>query len=276
LHDSPEIGRFDRVVILDWVRQGPIREGSINFISQLLKGTGCFHEITKDSAKRPGGTVRSCNTVRESAATQWNCNLLLTLRPHLSVDIVHHEAALLGILDRYYCSFWSRLCASHPHHTEVDDIDSIITTSCLRVQTLTRCASTRNPTYDTLASGTWSNVELNVGVIWICMPAFRRFLAYTLPSCFVSKRDRISLHDKASKAQRQSSNGNKGNKKKGTLPDSLFQTTIMKTVDTRVFSIKPEDDELQLVEMVAERATASSSCSVRGHTGAEVSYKAQH
>ena len=86
----------------------------------------------------------------------------------------------------------------------------------------------------------------------------------------------MSLHDKASKPQGQSSSGNKGSKKKSTLPDSLFQTTIMKTVDTRVGSIKPEDDELQLVEMGAERATASSSCSVRGQTEAEVNYKAQH
>jgi hypothetical protein len=144
------------------------------------------------------------------------------------------------------------------------------------VQTLARYASTTNPTYDTLASGTWSNIELNVGVICICMPAFRRFLAYTLPSCFGSKEDVMSLHDKANKPQGQSSNGKKASRKKSTLPDSLFETTITKTVDTRVSSIKPEDDELQLVKMGAERATASSSCSIRRQTEAEVNYKVQH
>lgn len=108
------------------------------------------------------------------------------------------------------------------------------------------------------------------------MPAFRRFLAHTLPSCFDTKENSLSLRAEASKPQDSSSNGNKGSKKKSTLPDSLFQTTIMKTVDTRVSSLKPEDDELQLVEMGAERLTASSSCSLRGQTEAEVIYKAQN
>lgn len=155
-------------------------------------------------------------------------------------------------------------------------MDSIITISCLRVQTLTQYASTTNATYDTLASGTWSNVELNVGVICICMPTFRRFLTYTLPDCFGSKEESMSLHGKASVPHGRSSNGNKGSKKKSALPDSLFQTTIMKTVDTRVSSVKPEDDEIQLVELGAERATASSSSSIRCQTEAEVNYKAQY
>lgn len=86
----------------------------------------------------------------------------------------------------------------------------------------------------------------------------------------------MSLDVRASKPEGQSPKVKKRSKKRSTLPDSLFQTITTKTVDTRVSSMKPETDELQLVEMGAERATSSSSCSVRGQTEAEVNYKAHH
>lgn len=68
------------------------------------------------------------------------------------------------------------------------NLHRIIAVSCLCVQSLTRYSNTSNPTYDTLASAVWSNVELNVGVICICMPAFRRFWRILSPNSLVQRR----------------------------------------------------------------------------------------
>ena len=75
----------------------------------------------------------------------------------------------------------------------------------------------------------------------------------------------------------RSSSGKKSNKKKSTLPDSLFATTIMKTIDTRVSSLKPGEDEVQLVEMDTGRSTTGSNCGVhKAPSEVEATYKAQH
>jgi hypothetical protein len=109
-----------------------------------------------------------------------------------------------------------------------------------------------------LASGTWSNVELNVGVICICMPTLRRFLAHALPRCFGSTEDAATLPAEVNVRTIQSSAKNKGSKKKSTLPDSLFRTTIVKTVDSQVSSAKPEEDEIQLMGLEMNKATSQS------------------
>ena len=118
-----------------------------------------------------------------------------------------------------------------------------------------------NPTYDTLASVVWSNVELNVGVICVCMPTFRRFFALILPRLCGSAENNLSIHGDRQEPKDPSSSGKKISKKKNTLPDSLFASTIMKTVDTRVSSMKPEEDELQLVELAANNAATESNSS---------------
>lgn len=106
--------------------------------------------------------------------------------------------------------------------------NSIVTISCLREQTLTRYSNTMNPTYDTLASGVWSNVKLNVGVICVCMPTFRPFFALILPRLCGSAEDNSSMYGDGQGPKNPSSSGNKISKKKNTLPDSLFASTIMK------------------------------------------------
>ncbi|UPX11213.1 uncharacterized protein EKO05_0001833 [Ascochyta rabiei] len=127
----------------------------------------------------------------------------------------------------------------------------IIAVSCMRIQTLAQYSTTRNTTYDTISRDMWSNIEINVGVICICMPAIRRFLAHTLPQCFASTEDTMSLHGEAQTLDYREPSGKTSSKKRRTLSDSLFVTTIMKTVDIRVSSNRPEDDEAQLVELGA-------------------------
>ena len=87
----------------------------------------------------------------------------------------------------------------------------------------------------------------------------------------------MSVHGEAQLPNKRSSNGKKTSKKKGTLPDSLFATTITKTIDMRVSSIKPEEDELQLVELGPNKSTTDSNDGVKnGPSETETSYKTQH
>jgi hypothetical protein len=81
------------------------------------------------------------------------------------------------------------------------------------------------------------------------MPSFRRFLAHAMPGCFGStEADSESVRNAArTPSQLGGSGPRKTSKKKSTLPDSLFATTLNKTVDVRVESTKPDDDELQLM-----------------------------
>ena len=142
---------------------------------------------------------------------------------------------------------------------------------------MTRYSNTMNPTYDTLASGVWSNVELNVGVICVCMPTFRRFFALILPRLCDSAEDDSSVHGDEQGPENPSSSGKKISKKKNTLPDSLFASTIMKTVDTQVSSTKPEEDELQLVNLAANNAATESNGNICNTLdAAERSCKAQN
>jgi hypothetical protein len=143
---------------------------------------------------------------------------------------------------------------------------STIIISCLRVQSLTQYANTTNPTYDTLASGTWSVVELNVGIFCVCMPSFRRFFAHAMPGCFGStEADSESVRNAArTPSQLGESGPKKIGKKKSTLPDSLFATTMNKTGDVRVESTKPDDDELQLMVLhKSHNSVAESAEDVR-------------
>jgi hypothetical protein len=86
-----------------------------------------------------------------------------------------------------------------------------------------------------------------------CIPAFRRFLAHFIPSCFASSQgDSNYKHyeDGTPNAKVASSKKSaRSGRKKSTLDGSLFNTTIMKTVDTRVASVDKYDDEVQLVEL---------------------------
>jgi hypothetical protein len=128
--------------------------------------------------------------------------------------------------------------------------------SCVRVQSLTRYANTTNPTYDTLASATWSVVELNVGVFCVCMPAFRRFLAHAMPTRFGFG---FSDDDAAcTPSELGDLDAKNVNKRKGTLPRSLFETNAIKTVDTRMETERPDEDQWQLVA-VGQRGPNTNS-----------------
>lgn len=53
--------------------------------------------------------------------------------------------------------------------------------SIIRLQSLVHFGSTRNPTWDQINIIIWSNIEINVAMICICMPTMRVVLARLFP-----------------------------------------------------------------------------------------------
>jgi hypothetical protein len=103
-----------------------------------------------------------------------------------------------------------------------------------------------------MLSGIFSPLELNVGIIAMCMPAFRRFVARFAPTCFGSKfnssnRKYYEGDTIGSSGKRVS--GNKG--KNDTLGGSLFQSTVVRTVDGR--GGEEGGDQVRLVELSGSR-----------------------
>jgi hypothetical protein len=117
-----------------------------------------------------------------------------------------------------------------------------------------------------MLSGIFSPLELNVGIIAMCMPAFRRFIARFLPSCFGST---FASSNKNTPDGTPSDRISSARKKQDTLGGSLFQTTIRKTVDTTIEEEVRGEDEVGLVEL-------GKSEEELGQDRAESLYKAQH
>lgn len=138
-------------------------------------------------------------------------------------------------------------------------MNSTVIMSCLRIRSLTRYATTHNPTYDTLSSALWSAIEVNVGVFCICMPAFRRFLSYAMPKCFGTTTNGSTPLN--GEAPTRLSSGRNNKKRKSMMPAHMYDTAIIKTVDTHVSSLgaQPLEDEVQLMEISKDRSTAKSS-----------------
>jgi hypothetical protein len=104
-----------------------------------------------------------------------------------------------------------------------------------------------------MLSGIFSPLELNVGIIAMCMPAFRRFVARFAPTCFGSKfnssnRKYYEGDTIGSSGKRVS--GNKG--KNDTLGGSLFQSTVVRTVDGGLVG-EEGGDQVRLVELSGSR-----------------------
>ncbi|KAH5398042.1 hypothetical protein HBI23_132680 [Parastagonospora nodorum] len=117
-----------------------------------------------------------------------------------------------------------------------------IIVSISRLWALAQYGASTNPIYDNMLSGIFSPLELNVGIIAMCMPAFRRFVARFLPRWFGSTLGSSANTPRyTAEATRRI--------KQDTLGGSLFQTTIMKTVDVSVKEEVRGEDEVGLVDL---------------------------
>ncbi|OAK98846.1 hypothetical protein IQ06DRAFT_337320 [Phaeosphaeriaceae sp. SRC1lsM3a] len=133
-----------------------------------------------------------------------------------------------------------------------------IVVSCIRLSAVAKYATSTNPMYDNLMSGVYSILEINVGIICVSMPAFRRFLAILVPKCFGSTQNdsKPKYTDEDVPNARVASGSSR--QKKSTLSGSLFNTTIMKTVDIGMESRGRDDDEVHLVELKKGGAKATT------------------
>jgi hypothetical protein len=122
-----------------------------------------------------------------------------------------------------------------------------IIVSIIRLWALAHYNASTNPIYDNMLSGIFSPLELNVGIICMCMPAFRRFIARFAPTCFgstfASSNRKYYDDDDTPGSDRR----DHVRKKTDTLGGSLFQSTIVKTVDTLVE--EEGEDQVRLVEL---------------------------
>lgn len=103
--------------------------------------------------------------------------------------------------------------------------------------------------YDNLMSGVYSILEINVGIICLSMPAFRRVLARLVPKCFGSTQDDSQPRFNDEEVPNVRYPMKPTRRKKGTMNTSLFDTMITKTVDLSMESTARNDDEVHLVEL---------------------------
>ncbi|KAJ9247285.1 hypothetical protein DTO280E4_874 [Paecilomyces variotii] len=64
--------------------------------------------------------------------------------------------------------------------------------SIIRLQSLVEFATTSNVTWDYVAIGYWSTIEVHVGVVCACLPAIRSLLLHIFPSVFKSTTNAAS------------------------------------------------------------------------------------
>jgi hypothetical protein len=187
--------------------------------------------------------------------------LNLSMRKKLMLVAIFSTGAMYVTSQCYTQTHW----LTRPHST--------IIVSIARLWALAQYGSSTNPIYDNMLSGIFSPLELNVGIIAMCMPAFRRFVARFLPSCFGStfgSSNRAYKYDDDNTPNARVSSGKQsggGKRKQDTLGGSLFETTITKTVDMKV------EDEVGLVEV---RRDGGVSVEEASQHGPESLYKAQH
>ncbi|KAH9217069.1 hypothetical protein DL95DRAFT_263739, partial [Leptodontidium sp. 2 PMI_412] len=62
--------------------------------------------------------------------------------------------------------------------------------SIVRLQSLVKFSNSQNPTWDYIAIGYWSTIEINVGIICACMPSIRLLLLRAFPRFMGTTKDR--------------------------------------------------------------------------------------
>ncbi|KAF2127338.1 hypothetical protein P153DRAFT_398683 [Dothidotthia symphoricarpi CBS 119687] len=117
-----------------------------------------------------------------------------------------------------------------------------IMVSCVRLPTLHTYGNTYNPLWNHSWGNLVSTVELNVGVICICLPSFRRFFQRFIPKLCggTSTPDSNYRHYDDDHTPR----------KRRIHRDSDLFNTVTKAGDTRVVTVQEDDDdEIELMEL---------------------------
>lgn len=184
---------------------------------------------------------------------------------------------------------------------QADKLNRTVIISCVRLSALATYEVSVNPSvflrptasyalltfsvYNNVLSGVWSVLEVNIGIMCICMPSFSRFLNQVAPSIFTGQS--VTIGGGSSHAGPKGSRSSSvfgaprfplmrfsfGKKKKNHLDLSFWDATIIKTVDMTVEAVRAEDDHVRLVILKQGRGQVvrSGGCSrgsaTRGGSG---------
>ncbi|TVY83257.1 Satratoxin biosynthesis SC1 cluster protein [Lachnellula suecica] len=114
--------------------------------------------------------------------------------------------------------------------------------SIVRLQSLVHFSNSQNPTWDNLAVGVWSSIEINVGIICVCLPNLRLLLLRMFPKVFGSTRNANNQYY---------TNGSVSNPNKMMNASQAKGDGIMysRSYTVRHSSRPLEGDEAELIEM---------------------------
>lgn len=140
--------------------------------------------------------------------------------------------------------------------------------AAVRLQTLVKFASSKNPTYDNVPTAYWAALEVFVGIFCICMPALRQFLAKLFPRWFSNSQAASGYEPYIGQNGTSRFTTVKSTNQRGSTNFALSNfggAGIMKTMETKIERELDEDDETKLVG--SERAGTSKEAWSR--TGSE-------
>ncbi|RDL30138.1 uncharacterized protein BP5553_10416 [Venustampulla echinocandica] len=127
--------------------------------------------------------------------------------------------------------------------------------SILRLQSLVTFENTANPTWDFYGTGIWSTMELDVGIICLCMPSLRAFLIRLFPT--LSSRNRSQYPSiRMQSDTRKTGSTSKSSRNNGKGGISLSRNFVVE------YSNTPAQDQssfVQLVEIEAGRGDDNKS-----------------
>ncbi|PVH76144.1 hypothetical protein DL98DRAFT_465509 [Cadophora sp. DSE1049] len=100
--------------------------------------------------------------------------------------------------------------------------------SIVRLQSLVKFSNSINPTWDYIAIGYWSTIEINVGIICACMPSIRLLLLRAFPRFMGTTKDRSYAysHNRSGANQKIPGSGSGGSKGGSSGSGSANRTRI--------------------------------------------------
>jgi hypothetical protein len=138
---------------------------------------------------------------------------------------------------------------------------SVTVVSILRLQSLISFAKTSNPTWDQTDVISWSNIEINVGIMCACMPSLRVILVRMFPKVLGTSTGVSHGHYGSRSRELGGASVVSGKKSSGHL--DLHTITY-----TKSFAVQHgESDETSLVQMADFGAKPSRG----GSAGSEIS-----
>ncbi|KAH7091696.1 CFEM domain-containing protein [Paraphoma chrysanthemicola] len=122
--------------------------------------------------------------------------------------------------------------------------------SILRLRSLVTFANSINPTWDQWDVSHWSIVEINVGLICACMPAFRTLLAGVLPKVFGSTVGSSHQHQTNTRLKSPGPFRDAKNSFAIRVRESIsIRTNSISHTDSNGSRMKTQDDEVELVRL---------------------------